>query len=373
MLSTLALLQPLIGKAYHIAVTMLDSRRSTRTTIGRRNNERSKKRIPIVWVINGTIGLVILAFVWGNMAGMSALQGAHSAGLRIPRRVRSTLDQLRHYPPHRFYKIGLPINQQPDFLTSTTEYVHGEFPIILQTTTGPYKLAVDQSSWLPDLSSSSVLPFADGTNPSIISIDRLSEWKDVANLKMRFPDARYLATACMTNSQCAWNDPPEDIQKYKISTQDKPTTVRTVLMVLNDSFEALAQTTVYLKRDSGWGRKMKKPSDKPHLPALDDARLFLHNKLLYVSFREGPGFGYETQVLNPVHVSVGPNDGIIQAHILASETSSFCCGRNMALMKGGDGGLRALTWVDPVTIITVDTLLERNGEISRVVTKWVKT
>jgi hypothetical protein len=112
-----------------------------------------------------------------------------------------------------------------------------------------------------------------------------------------------------------------------------------------------------------------------HIPALDDARLFVYKEQVYVSYREGPGFGYETQVLNPIHWTFGnqkessSSSSSLHVEIWASESSSFCCGRNMALLEDfldtsnrqppnhhpQTSDLYALTWVDPVTVEKVDT------------------
>ena len=168
----------------------------------------------------------------------------------------------------------------------------------------------------------------------------------------------------MTNSQCTWkddrnkNNPQWDLPNLQ---QSQPDTVRTVLQLLGgDLATVLAETTLLLKRDAPWGRKHKEPDNELHMPALDDARLFLHDQQIQVSYREGPGFGYETQVLNPIHFEF--NKSKLSATLRASETTSFCCGRNMALMGHGAAAhdnnsedLYALTWVDPVTVIRVDT------------------
>jgi hypothetical protein len=307
-------------------------------------------------MMKGILGGFLLCFLaWNYYMGVRFI--------RPP--ILQARNALRKYPPHRYYHLNsLPRSQQPSFLTTETEYIYGEWPIVLplrapnasqrqRNEHGPFKVAVDQSSWLSH--ENDALPFADGTNPSIISVDRLKGWDALPSLLQQFPQTRFLATACMTNSQCAWKDSPTEIQQYQISTQTQPDTIRTVLLLLDESFRTLTQATIYLERDSSWGRKLRQPSSSLFVPALDDARLFRHNQQLFVSYREGPGFGYETQVLNPIHLKFTASQEW-SAHIRASETSSFCCGRNMALMRGeSEEQLRALTWVDPVTIIDIDT------------------
>jgi hypothetical protein len=327
-------------------------------------------------MMKGLLGGSLLCFLaWNYYMGVRYMIRPPDLFLQ---NARNNAKRLRNYPPHRYYHLNLPKNQQPSFLTTETEYIYGEWPIVLplrardasqrqRNEHGPFKVAVDQTSWLSrddfdaavtnrdDTIIIGSLPFADGTNPSIISVDRLKKWDSLNSLLRHFPKARFLATACMTNSQCAWKDSPTEIQQYHISTQTQPDTIRTVLLLLDESFQTLTQTTISLERDAAWGRKLRQPGSSLYLPALDDARLFRHRQQLFVSYREGPGFGYETQVLNPIHLEFTSKQEW-SAHIRASETSSFCCGRNMALMRGeSEEQLRALTWVDPVTILDIDT------------------
>jgi hypothetical protein len=175
----------------------------------------------------------------------------------------------------------------------------------------------------------------------------------------------YLATACMTHSQCNWGTPVPPT----FGNETEPAVVLTTLLLLDENFQTLHQATIVLRRDAPWGKQFpsmplpqRNPDDSKeslptHTPALDDARLFVHAGQVWVSYREGRGFGYETQVLNPLHVRFDSQRGLLEASILASETASFCCGRNMALMESlhNASALLSLTWVDPVTVVTVDT------------------
>jgi hypothetical protein len=244
---------------------------------------------------------------------------------------------FRVYPKRRYY--GLQEATQPDFLANA-EYIYGQLPSLLQQDT-PRKLCVNQTEWH---SSNDRLPFADGTNPSILALERVS-----------FPQhgAKYLATMCMTNSQCSWKDTEEEKRLYHISSLGTPSTLRTVLLWLGENMETLEETTILLDRDAPWGRrnppiKEKNGSYRKEPKPLDDARLFYHNNTVWVSYRDGPNFGYESQVLNPLHVL--QEKSVV---IKASESVSFSGGRNMALMDNGQA-LHSLTWVDPVTVIDVN-------------------
>lgn len=252
---------------------------------------------------------------------------------------KSQLCTFRDYPKRRYY--GLQEATQPDFLKDA-EYVHGQLPSLLTTMSTPRKLCVNQTEWH---SSNQRLPFADGTNPSILALERVS-----------FPSrgAKYLATLCMTNSQCSWKDTEEEKRLYHISSLAKPSTVRTVLLWLNEDMETLHETTILLERDALWGKHPlatnSNGSYKREPRPLDDARLFFYNNTVWLSFRDGPNFGYDKQVMNPLHVL----DGSVVV-IRASESVPFCCGRNMALLEQqGQTTLQSLTWVDPVTVINVD-------------------
>ena len=303
--------------------------------------------------------------------------------------------QFRRYPLHRYYKLSKYEESPPEFLASTeVEYIYGLWPTILEQDQhflpqqDVRKLCVNQTEWLGQLPSSpaklstTTWPFADGTNPSVLLMSRIEQQAPhVAHMILQhYPTAYYVVTVCMTNSQCTWNDMESDPELHDLPdrNQKQPNTVRTVLQVLDFHFQNIMETTIYLERDASWGKKIKgiddpASSEYTYLPALDDARLFVYDSKLFVSYREGPGFGYDVQVLNPIHISIETEMVATHNHtrvtifhtvaavIKASESSSFCCGRNMALMPDyylynpANPKLHALTWVDPVTVEEVDT------------------
>lgn len=265
---------------------------------------------------------------------------------------------FRHYPPRRYY--GLTGADQPDFL-SQAEYIYGELPSLLSTSFQMEKLCVNQADWLTK-EDDGRLPFADGTNPSILHVERLKETPHYNELLDQ--GVTYIATICMTNSQCQWKDTEEEVEEYKLSKRDKPNTVLTVLLLLNADFKVLQETTIAMQRDAVWGNRKLRPEPDGSggfattVRALDDARLFVYMGKVWVSYRDGKAFGYDKQVLNPLHI-----DGT-SVTIKASETVSFCCGRNMALMTPAEN-LQSLTWVDPVTVIDVHTISETHRRLLR--------
>lgn len=263
---------------------------------------------------------------------------------------------FRHYPPRRYY--GLTSREQPAFL-SEAEYIYGELPSVLSTSFEMEKLCVNQSEWLTK-EDTGRLPFADGTNPSILHVERLKDTPHYDDLLTQ--GVTYIATICMTNSQCQWNDTDEEVEEYNLSKRDKPNTVLTALLFLNEHFSVIRETTIAMQRDAVWGNRKLRPEPDGNggfvttVRALDDARLFVYMGKVWVSYRDGKAFGYDKQVLNPLHI-----EGT-SVTIKASETLSFCCGRNMALMTPAEN-LQALTWVDPVTVIDVHTISESHRRL----------
>jgi hypothetical protein len=270
--------------------------------------------------------------------------------------------EFRFYPDRRYY--GLSNSEKPDFLLHT-EYIFGEPPTLLSDIrNSKHKLCSNQTEWL-DQDDEGRMPFADGTNPSILHIDRVRAVKEYDDWKGL--GVVYLATLCMTNSQCQFKDTSEEIEKFKLSTKEKPNTLRTVLLLLNERFEVIRQSTIMFQRDALWGKRKLKPVMEGNkkfatqIRPLDDARLFVYQRKIWISFRDGPAFGYDKQVLNPLHFFKD------RVSIRASETLSFCCGRNMALMTLSDHTLQALTWVDPVTVMDVHTVSNPNAQSRRLV------
>jgi hypothetical protein len=240
---------------------------------------------------------------------------------------------FREYPNRRYYGWNRPT--QPDFLKDA-EYIYGESPIMLQINDSNLpkshgKLCVDQTEWQP---TDDGPPFADGTNPSLILLDRMKNHPLYSQFKQS--GAKYIATLCMTNSQCAWNDTPDEKATYGISDRPGPVTVRTLLLLLDANFRTLRETTIHLERNAPWGKKtkMEQLPDGTYLKeprAFDDARLFLNaNDQVWVSFREGKDFGWDKQVIMEIKMDWTADKWT--ATVAASETASFCCGRNMALM-----------------------------------------
>mmetsp|Transcript_43344 Transcript_43344/g.105046 ORF Transcript_43344/g.105046 Transcript_43344/m.105046 type:complete len:547 (-) Transcript_43344:24-1664(-) len=362
--------------------------------IDRRQN--SRKASLVSFLSFGLVGVVVmyLVVIWSFHSSSRGGKEQSTEQQQYPERIQKNVKRqsycdFRAYPDHRYY--GIPEfhgtdrgNHLPEFLN--TEYIYGQLPQMIQPKESAVKqkLCVDQSEWYkpePILGNGNGggngktrLPFADGTNPSILRLKdnpRINEsirriFTKEGNNEDNVPV--YLTTICMTNSQCGWKDTEQQIIDYRLSTQEKPSTVRTVLLVLNRNFETLVETTIYTEIDAKFGNRIKGPQHvggsgrskgtyKKKSFALDDARLFTYRGDVWLSYREGKGFGYDKQVLNKVHFDLQNNDGTstFEVTLKASETETLCCGRNMALLDNVQTNhLQALTWVDPITVVDVE-------------------
>jgi len=137
---------------------------------------------------------------------------------------------------------------------------------------------------------------------------------------------------------------------------------------LNANFDTLLEATIQTKMDDKFGKRQKPQTDAHgnfvhKIFALDDARLFTYGGSIWVSYREGKLFGYDKQVLNRLHFEFDDtSSSSISVTLLASETETLCCGRNMALIDNvHTNQLQALTWVDPVTVENVQITNSKNN------------
>ena len=300
--------------------------------------------------------------------------------------------EFRSYPSHRYYEVSKALDEQPSFL-SEAKYIRGEKPIILNPVreesgemTTPTKVCLDATEW--ENVASDRYPFSDGQNPSIVS---LSVKQKAEGWAIRFFAANVLVPLCQTygaskvedmfigvmvvgNAQCGWRMDADDLREYHFSDLKEAQDRRTIVTILDEDMETLDQMTLMLEHDAPWGTKRNKGEAIPDksgkegafersVQYFDDPRFFFHRGHLYVLYRNGPKFGYENQVQNMVHLEKTVDDGgrtSLKAFVKARETFVVCCGRNIAFIsENGDPRddyptLKALTWVDPVTVVDVD-------------------
>lgn len=312
---------------------------------------------------------------------------------------------FRTYPEHRYYGVENPLDAQPSFLKDA-KYIRGEKPVILNPLekeksgemTKPTKVCIDTSEWEDFPSKNGIIvdrfPFSDGQNPSIVSLSTKQKAEGMAS---RFFASTVLTPLCdvygaaevdnmfigvlvVGNAQCRWKMGPDDMKRYHFSDLEEAPDRRTIVTVFDKDMETLDQMTLMLELDAPWGTQKKnkgtakKDKDGNYERAreyFDDPRFFFHKGHLMMLYRHGPRFGYENQVQNPVYLEKTEDEfgrTSLHAYIKASETFVVCCGRNIAFISAnGDSSqdppsLKALTWVDPVTVVDVEPKPSKKAE-----------
>lgn len=308
--------------------------------------------------------------------------------------------QFRTYPSNRLYGLFATKRSQPSFLSDAT-YIRGKWPIILNPSSNEHtatKLCINTTSWenLVDDKGVERLPFTDGHNPSIISLSSIPynsdhvriDFNHLKTLVSVFPSglgSLFMGISVFGSGQCKFGLTPQDVTTYRFSAlEEVPNGKRAIVSIhappdSNTPFETLTQTTLLLERDAKYGtnRRALSPQTegagyaKMH-QEFDDPRLFFYQGKIWVLYRNGPLFGYNDQIHNPIHFEEASAEDIAKgvkfiAYVKASETVRVCCGRNIALISEETGidenglvkwvenpTLKALTWVDPVTVVDVD-------------------
>jgi len=221
-------------------------------------------------------------------------------------------------------------------------------------------------------------------------------------------ESLFLGVTIFGGGQCKFGLSPSEVDDYRFSLYDEPPGGKRAVIVLlappnnlpngdddnpsssnpqHSPFQTLAQTTLLLERDVDYGSTRKKRAIRPERTSsggfarihqeFDDPRLFFHRGRVWVLYRNGPLFGYTDQIHNPIHFekvvqsSSGEDGGTVGgdvtfvAYVKASETVRVGGGRNIALISeeplgrnehsgevewAASPSLKALTWVDPVTV-----------------------
>ena len=319
---------------------------------------------------------------------------------------------FRNYPSNRLYGLSKE-ESTPNFLTEAA-YIRGIPPDIINPIerdntiilpgdgiknviqqSSPTKVCLDTSSWENriDKDGKERLPFTDGHNPSIVSLSsnpyinsetptsqRHSRLDPIhiKPIQSAFPtlslDSLYLGVSIFGGGQCKFGFTPQQVDEYGYSLHEEPPGgKRAVINILNSHFNTIGQTTLLLEKDERYGT-VKRRAIQPEKTGddyarihqeFDDPRLFFHMGRVWVLYRNGPLFGYTDQIHNPIHfeeVKQGSDDIKFIAYVKASETVWIGGGRNIALIseepivkKGevewvSNPSLKALTWVDPVTV-----------------------
>jgi len=191
----------------------------------------------------------------------------------------------------------------------------------------------------------------DGHNPSVLLLPH----------PLNTTRAKYVSTIVVGESQCVW-PPASNAATRRVRS-------RTVLVLLDSHFQTLAQTTLQLEgtwnRTAGRGSKAVREdasTTEEVVHTFDDAKLFLHEGRMFITYRSPGKFGHTKQLLNPLYLdgvqslaSIKTSD--FSARVLATETVIVCCGRNIAFIsvQGQENRpvLLALVWLEPLRVLSV--------------------
>lgn len=277
---------------------------------------------------------------------------------------------FRNYPLHRYYNVSLPDTHLLPFLWQA-KYIRGHIPFVINPP-NVRKLCVTTSHW------ESIEPprraFSDGQNPSIVSLkpDMRLDPRTLEPFARVYGDRladMYIASLLFGDSQCRWNMTQKDLQTYQFSSLTEPPSKRTLILLLDSQLKLMNRVTLTLERDADWGTTKRKiaPGPTRSIVEFDDLRFFFYNRTIHVLYRNGPVFGYDRQVQNPLHFERDDTGGEVRAYVKASETFLICCGRNIAFLPQTSSlspSLLAMTWVDPLTIVDVtDNIYTHNDTI----------
>ncbi|CAB9515432.1 expressed unknown protein [Seminavis robusta] len=280
---------------------------------------------------------------------------------------KSLMCEFRAYDSTRYYNINQ--TNSPSFLKDSN-YVFGKWPIMLLRSSQyeHTKLCIDRTEWSPKDQPSDIHP-SDGTNPSVLSIARLKEEAPLvaANILYHHPNTTFLAS--VTNKmfpQCVYNGTP---QLYE--------NARTLLLLLDDQMQTVAQATLRVLVDHTWGLKewvLHEPSMRSDPPLeqiisiLDDPRLFVYQGQVQISFISR-AWGWTDQHFSAVHfdfVRGNSPHSKFWATLWASEAVTLGKGRNQAILFDPDvsytkeqakrepsPNLFSVSWVSPVTVLPI--------------------
>lgn len=286
----------------------------------------------------------------------------------------------RLYPPIKYYGLSTPLSQKPDFLTGDTLYIRGKNPFVLQPDLRK-KMCIDTSLWENLSDNNDEYPFSDGQNPSVVSFSSTSyDLEDRVSAESIRPIEDYLespglheiygSVVYVGGAQCSFDMSDDQRKRYRFSSIPfgNPPTTRSLFLLLNKDFDTIFQGTIELLNDlPKWG-KIKLQEGAKTIPKLDDPRLFFFRGELWVLYRNGEGFGFESQLHNKIHfdmvedTTATTNKRKLNVYIKASETVTSCCGRNMSMLTHGSYNsnhqqdehfLKTVTWVDPLSVQTV--------------------
>lgn len=311
--------------------------------------------------------------------------------IRTPERAASQPYTCSFRNHTRYY--GLTDDDYPPAFLRSAFYIHGKPPLLLPVSSTPASTKVcfhpDHSHLRLFIQNRSTgrreslklkQPLMDGTNPTLVSLERLKRtlssesFQPWQRLWGMFPRAAYLVSSTFKSAnQCDYDLTRLKLAKhgskeYEVVDHQRPPgrhhRNEVDLMLVDANFGTLWQNTI-LSHSSTF--------------SADDARLLVHDGSLYVTFKRYGDHGgkgavlYLAQLATKVTGDISSYTSVGSSlQIYAAQEWAMCCGRNfMALPENeaASGGNRAsgqlsfLTWPDPIWVQTVDTHVYENQDM----------
>lgn len=313
---------------------------------------------------------------------------------------------FRYYEDSRLY--GLTSKKYPPAFLRSSHYIYGKPPLLLPLDTSNLafqdgKVCIHtpaehlripiQYQDLDQERATMVLeqPRTDGTNPTIVSIERLQqeERSGLADLLLKdFPTAAYLVTNTFKSaSQCNYDRskkgkggkptiPSTKQRPYKELAATPPGRQHrneVDLVIADLQLRTLYQTTIM-------DRIPRKGSSGNLTLSADDARLLVHDGALWLTskrYNDHGGNGMAVYVNKLQTMKESSADSTPRWIIASNDEFVVCCGRNfMALSARHDGNgiatslqnhrqaFEFLTWPDPIWVQSFDPTTQYQNQDS---------
>lgn len=250
--------------------------------------------------------------------------------------------------PDRFY--GLTAEDYPPPFLRSSFYIYGKAPILL-----PLSKPESGGKVCSRLRTSGEVLEMDGTNPSLLSFDRLRHevssdifpWKQLLAID---PTSMYLVSSTFKrNNQCTYFNQNQKGQKTHFRSMEGRLSKDADLLIVDSNIQTLWQTHIF---------EASTFHEKPVHYSADDVRIFVHDGEIWMSYKRYEVFG-KAQRINRLRFEFHstPSETALVALADSREEIEICCGRNFGALSRntGTGNLSFLTWPDPVWLQELNT------------------
>jgi hypothetical protein len=224
----------------------------------------------------------------------------------------------------------------------------------------------------------------DGTNPSIIAVERLRSVDGFHDWVQAVPNSAFLVSLTFKNNhQC---DLSTNTQRYMPKLPGRQRKKEVDLLLVDSDMGTLLQSelafccllVLFLAIFSAslthifFFGATATITDEASVPVpMDDAKLFLHSKSIWVSYTRHDPQNRGMQLISRLKLEY--TDHRLYASI-GEPTFSVCCGRNMAAFEAkqadttatgtatGNTKLQLVTWLDPLFVGSVDITQMSTGD-----------